>query len=78
MCYLTDLVDRDKLMTCLKTFIFSDTGMRENSMKDILRRVKNTFASSLYVSRLSSSRKNWLDLEISSVLEKLTAFLESL
>ncbi len=65
-------------MSCLDTFIFSDTGMRENSMQDILRRVRNTFASSRYRARLSSSKKNWLSMEIPSVLEKITAFLESL
>ncbi|MBQ6509746.1 MAG: nucleotidyl transferase AbiEii/AbiGii toxin family protein [Flexilinea sp.] len=78
MCYLSDMMDRDKLMTCLDTFIFSDSGMRENNMQDICRRVKNTFSSGRYRSRLSSSRKNWLSMEIPSVLEKLTAFLESL
>ena len=78
MCYLSDLVNRDRLMTCLDTFIFSDPGMRENDMQDICRRVVNTFASERYVSRLSSSKKNWLDMEISSVLEKLSSFLEAL
>ena len=78
MCYLSDLMDRNKLMICLDTFIFSDPGMRENDMQDICRRVKNTFASSRYVSRLSGSRKNWLDMEVYDVLEKLSSFLETL
>ena len=78
MCYLSDLLERDKLMTCLDTFIFSDPGMRENSMQDVCRRVRNTFASGRYVSRLSGSRKNWLGLEVSAVLEELSSFLEAL
>ena len=78
MCYLSDLLDLNKLMTCLDAFIFGDPGMRENGMPDICRRIKNTFASSRYVSRLSSSRKNWLGMEISDVLEKLYSFLEAL
>ena len=44
MCYLSDLLERDKLMTCLDTFIFSDPGMRENSMQDVCRRVRIAFA----------------------------------
>lgn len=78
MSYLSDLLDRDKLMACLDAFIFRDPGMRENNMQDVRRRVKNTFSSSSYINRLSSSRKNWLDMETTAVVEKLTAFLESL
>lgn len=78
MCYLSDLLERDKLMTCLDTFIFSDPGMRENSMQDVCRRVRNAFASGRYVSRLSNSSKNWLGMEVSAVLAKLTSFLEAL
>lgn len=78
MCYLSDLLERDKLMTCLDTFIFSDPGMRENNMQDVCRRVRNAFASGRYVSRLSNSRKNWLGMEVSAVLAKLTSFLEAL
>ena len=78
MCWLSDLVDRDKLIACLDTLIFKDPGMRENNMQAIQRRIKNTFASGRYISRLSGSRKNWLDMEIPAVMDKLTAFLESL
>ena len=78
MCYLSDLLERDKLMTCLDTFIFSDPGMRENSMQDVCRRVRIAFASGRYVSRLSNSRKNWLGMKVSAVLAKLTSFLEAL
>lgn len=78
MCYLSDMVNRDKMMNCLDTFIFNDSGMRENNMQDIRRRVRNTFGSSRYVFRLSNSRKNWLGMEISDVLEKLSSFLDEL
>lgn len=78
MRYLSDLMDKAKLMTCLDTLIFGDPGMRENNMQDIIRRVGNTFASTRYVSRLSASRKNWLGTDISSVLNTIVAFLESL
>ncbi len=78
MCYLSERMDREKLMTCLDILIFSDPGMRENNMQDICRRVRNTFASSRYVSRLSSSKKNWLRLEIRDVLVTISTFLEAL
>ena len=78
MCYLSDLMERDKLMTCLDTFVFGDSGMRENNMQDIRRRINNTFASKQYVSRLSNSKKNWLGMEMSDVLDKISIFLETL
>ena len=78
MCYLSDLMDRDKLAACLDALVFSDPGMRENNTNDIRQRVKNTFSSNLYVDRLSKSRKNWLGIEITYVLDRITAFLEVL
>lgn len=78
MCYLSDRLDRTKLMACLDTFVFNDPGMRENNVSDIRRRVKITFASRKYNARLSNSRYNWLDIEIPVVLEKLTVFWETL
>lgn len=78
MCYLMDLLDLAKLGICFEAYIFDDPGMRENNLEDICQRVKSTFASDRYVARLSDSRKNWLDMETSLVLEKLTTFLESL
>ncbi|MBR2787793.1 MAG: nucleotidyl transferase AbiEii/AbiGii toxin family protein [Erysipelotrichaceae bacterium] len=78
MCYLSDLMDRNMLMVCLDTIIFSNPGMRENCMQDICQRVENTFASNGYVLRLSNSRKNWLGMETTSVLKKLMSFQKSL
>ncbi len=78
MCFLSDLTDRDKLTECLETFIFSDPGMRENNMQDIRLRVTNTFASERYISRLSGSGKNWLNMDIPAVLDKIISFLNSL
>ncbi len=78
MCYLADMMDKDKLMICLETFVFDDPGMNENNMQDVIWRVKSAFSSERYIARLSSSRKNWLGTETASVLNKLTEFLESL
>ena len=69
---------KDKLKMCLDTVILNDPGMRENSMQDIKRRINNTFATRQYVSRLSNSKKNWLGMEMSDVLDKISIFLETL
>lgn len=78
MCFLLDMLDKGKLNICFDTFIFHDSGMKENNMDDVRRRVKSTFASDLYLSRLGSSKKNWLDIDNSTVINKLIAFLEGL
>lgn len=66
--YLLGLADREKLLQCFDILIFSDPGMRENDMGDILRRVESTFASKRYLDRLKSSKKNWLGLNVDQVL----------
>lgn len=78
MCYLSDLVDRSKLLECFNTVIFLDPGMRENSIADILKRVSNTFSNQRYLSRLRTSQKNWLDMPIDGVLRKILKFLTGL
>ena len=52
--------------------------MRENSLDDICRRVAATFRNQRYISRLSTSRKNWLGTPVRDVLAKVLSFLESL
>ena len=79
MCYLSDHVDRQRLKQCLNTYIFSDPGMRENDTDAIRSRVQRTFADRAYRQRLERSRSsNWMEISVSEVLERLTAFLNSL
>lgn len=78
MCYLTDYVDTDKLMVCFGEYIYSDPGMRENSIVDVVRRVKRCFSDSTYRKRLSGSRKNWLGMPMDDVFDKIQAFLDGL
>ena len=78
LCYLSDLVNREKLIDIFDLLIFTDDGMRENSLDDICRRVAATFRNQRYISRLSTSRKNWLGTPVRDVLAKVLSFLESL
>ena len=78
MYYLSEQVDPARLRSYMDTYIFSDPGMRESSMEDVVRRVGGVFASQRYVSRLSTSRKNWLENDIPEVLQKFQSFLQSL
>ena len=78
MCYLSDLSDKKKLSDCINTLIFEQAGLREKNMADIRRRVNDVFSSDEYIVRLSKSRKNWLDMDINDVIQKLCSYIDSL
>lgn len=75
--YLIDIVDQSKLEACFKVFIYEDIGMREKNIEDIITRVENTFSNRSYISKLNTSKKNWLNIPISTVLDGIITFLKS-
>ena len=79
LCYLSDLVDRERLMACMNTYIFQDPGMRETDMKAVLGRVNRTFSDRLYRQNIERSRRlNWLGIKVTDAFAKITSFLEKL
>ncbi|MBR5428066.1 MAG: nucleotidyl transferase AbiEii/AbiGii toxin family protein [Clostridia bacterium] len=76
--YLSRLVDRKKLTETLEYMIFADSGLKENSIADIIRRVEATFSNRRYRQNLSTSKKNWLGTDVDDVLSGILAFLISL
>ena len=78
ICYLSGLVDKDRLTKCLNTYIFEDPGMRENEMNDVIRSVERTFNDRLYRRNISRAGKaNWLDLEVPEAFDRIIGFLGS-
>ena len=75
--YLCGLADREKLKHCMDTLIFSDPGMKENDIAGVLRRVTETFKNQTYLSRLKTSRKNWLDVDLETVLKGIIDYLNA-
>lgn len=76
--YLSSVLDRNILKSCLKILIYDDVGMRENSIDDIIRRVEKTFNNRSYISKLKTSKKNWIDVDINIVLKDITDFFKSI
>ena len=76
--YLSDKVDKAQLLKCFEILIFSDEGMRENNLSDVIRRVKSTFSNKNYISNLSTSRKNWLGVDNNTVINGIIVFLSNL
>lgn len=79
LCYLSEHVNKEKLMKCMKTYIFNDSWMRENDIPAVLNRVNRTFSDKLYRQNIErSSRLNWLGIKVDDAFNKITSFLETL
>lgn len=78
MYYHRDRMKIDALSKCLYTYIFNDSGMRENNMKDIVRRIDSVFSDSFYKQRVDSSDKRWLDDDIEDIFCGIRGFLKML
>lgn len=76
MYYLKDLVRYEDMLICLNEFIFQDAGMKEDRISDIIGRMERTFKNRVYRSRLSTSDKNWLGIDIDTALEGLLSYFE--
>lgn len=72
--YLTNFIDKSKLMIALNTLIFADEHMRERNVEDIETRLKSIFSNNNYLNKIESSKKNWLDVELEEVLNGIIVF----
>lgn len=78
MYYLSYFVDTERLADCIHQIIIWDEKMRENSISDIVKRVKATFNDKTYKSKIEKSQKNWIDEDLDIVFERIVDFLQSL
>lgn len=78
MFYFCDKLEKDKLKNCFETYIFSDLGMKENTVTDILKRVESVFQDKRYRTRVDYSDKRWLDEKIEDIFSGILHLLESL
>ena len=78
MYYQCGKMNEEKLSQCLSTFIFDDSGMRENDMSDIVKRVEFVFNDKMYEQRVDKSDKRWLDDDIRDVFGGIAQYLKRL
>ena len=76
--YLAQNIDQENLVNCFKTYIYDDGGMRENNIDDIINRVVSTFSNRIYRANLKTSKNNWLDENIDTVLNGIVEFLKTI
>ncbi len=78
MYYLIDYLNKDKLYSCLDSYVFKDDDMYEKTMDDIVDRVVMTFNDDLYLENISTSNKCWIDGNIKDIFMKIELFLLSM
>lgn len=76
--YLIEYIDRDKLQMCFNVYIYQDSGMRENNIDDIVKRLEMTFHNKMYQRRILTSDKKWIDENIDDIFKALISFLNTL
>lgn len=71
-------IDEEKLKQCFNVYIFEDEGMRENTVSDILKRVKATFSNKRYLENLETSKKNWIGVPNKLVTSEIVNGIQAL
>ena len=75
MYYQCGKMNEEKLKECLRVFILDDSGMRENDISAIVKRLENVFADEAYTKRLDTSDKRWLDDGIQEIFAGILNYL---
>ena len=78
MYYLRTVAKKSKILNLIDHYIFSDEGMRENTMQEILERVSHAFGDKQYLRRVDTSRQRWMDDDIKEITDGIVYFLTDL
>ncbi len=68
ICYLSETVNEEKLLYCMKKYIFEDTSLSVDNMLDVIERLEKTFNNPSFIQNVNKSRRNWLDMSAEEVL----------
>lgn len=79
MCYLTDYIEKDKLLKCIEVYILNNPDMREENINDIRKRISMVFSNKDYRIKVERSyNANWLRIKASVAFEKIETYLKKL
>lgn len=79
LCYLSDFLNKKRLIQCLNTYILSDPEMAESSIEEIRHRIHLTFENNLYKQRLErKSDANWLNIDTAEACNRIESFLKEI
>ena len=71
-------LDKEKLINCIDILIFKDETMRENTIQNIIDRMKGTLNSQRYRNNLNSPKVNWLEIPIEETIDIVLDYISSL
>lgn len=78
MFYQCGRLNEKKLMNCFQVLVFGDPGMRENNMRDIVKRIEKVFSDKGYKERVDGSDKRWIDVPIDEIFDGILTYLSYL
>ncbi len=78
ICYLSENVDRNKLLQYIQKYIYADVSLPVDSMEEIIRRIERVFRNNAFIKEVEKSKKNWMDISPKEALEKNIEFIKSL
>lgn len=73
----TDL-NKEKLLNCFEILVFKDETMREQSIEEVINRLKITFNSRAYRNNLNNPKNNWLNITINDAIDSVLNYIEEL
>lgn len=68
-------MNRDKISSYFKKYIFDDSNMLEKTLDDIYRRLKKIFERKDFKNNFDSIRNNWLELPIDEVTNNILTYI---
>ncbi len=71
-------LDKEKLINCIDILIFKDETMRENTIQNIVDRMKGTLNSQRYRNNSNSPKVNWLEIPIEETINIVLDYISSL
>lgn len=69
---------KEKLIKCINLLILNDENMRENTIQDIVERVKSTLNSQRYRNNLSNPKVNWIEISIEDAIDTVLNYISNL
>ncbi len=70
-------VDSKKLNDALSALVFDDSSMRERDYNDIARRLENVFSNRRFISQLSKTKNDWLEVSTAKATSAILGYFSS-
>lgn len=78
ICYLSEQVDKERILQCIQKYIFDDISLNVYDMEEIIKRIERIFHDKTFINEVNKSKKNWMDISTEEALQKNIDFVKSL